>query len=301
MSLPAGLAVDDGPTQKYPRLERECATDSSNSMLIPHQVGDGGGSSSVILANVVPGEEQIVEIAAPKARERLQVWAYNNVERVKKFTAATSEERRCRARAWLTSLTNKQLTNRMEEAFPTEGPWRVLDKVIVTEDFIRDGDGRLRSRFLFLTYHHKSWEWDLPMNSSNTVETDMAALERWAKSGMPQISLLWERAIADVQTMVKNYKIWRASFAEEICPKTVAERKKVKVHLHLVVEWPTKVRIGRWEDWKVVGVLPSNAKSDSEVLGSFVGTGECHPIQVQYVWPFGASFASGTEKIRKTK
>ena len=90
----------------------------------------------------------------------------------------------------------------------------------------------------------------------------MKQLEVWVIHGCPQASLLWDRVALDMESKVTRYQIWRATLSQEICPKTVQEKRKVKVHIHLVSEWPKKVRAGRFSDWELAGVKPTNARSD---------------------------------------
>ena len=78
----------------------------------------------------------------------------------------------------------------------------------------------------------------------------------------PEAEVLWDKVVEEMKSKVIRFMIWRVTVGQEICPKTVKEKKKAKVHFHLVAEWANKVRAGRWSDWALAGVMPANARRD---------------------------------------
>ena len=261
-----------GPSQSAViQVSSSQGTQSGQSQPIVPQSQSGGSA----IGHPIGGSPDTKVYTRHEARQKLESWVYHRVENYTKAKIRDARDRQAKARKLLNEWSDKVLAQRLGVAQPDKGILKYLVVATPSQKDKAEGKeprnekaGATRSRFLLLTYNHSSWIFALPTDSQGEPIKDLKLLEVYCREDFRQTNQIWDKAVADLTAAKKKYAIWHASLGMEICPNTIRIESKLRVHLHVVVEWPSKVRIGKWSNWTIAGCVPSHAKLDEDEFGA---------------------------------
>jgi hypothetical protein len=91
-------------------------------------------------------------------------------------------------------------------------------------------------RYLLLTYHDDNWVFSLPVLEDGSVVDSLDALTEYCKKWMV-CSLLWKTLILSSKKLCDRHGVPHNTLALEICPKTLSDKRLLRLHVHLVVDW----------------------------------------------------------------
>ena len=64
----------------------------------------------------------------------------------------------------------------------------------------------------------------------------------------------------------------------EICPKTLQDKKRLRLHLHLCLEWARRVRLGFIKDFTFCGAKVGHCKTDGSDVTDAMMRKQCRKI-----------------------
>ena len=121
-------------------------------------------------------------------------------------------------------------------------------------------DDYFQARYGMFTYNAKKYEgykraWS-PDLSGDAV-TELCRSD-------PEIIEQWKKIDEDFQVLVENFECFRWSVSFEVCTKTWLMESKLKLHVHIVMEFSSRRRIRRAVALTLNGVKPSHAQVPSD-------------------------------------